>query len=196
MNFSAIHLNLLLLNIVHTVLRTRPDEYFENNISFRKSIIEIIFYINVFVIKYYTVQYHNQSKEYEKSLKYLNMGFTGMFSVETVLKIIGFGVKVGTLHEQQNVNQTMRTIKPKLPQSVKTKISIINSSKNKTAWPANPQKEKNPYQKKINSQKTTLNRERRKINLFLLLPHFGIYFIEQWNYLLSNLYLLIKKASC
>uniref|UniRef100_A0A1B0DPU1 Ion transport domain-containing protein n=1 Tax=Phlebotomus papatasi TaxID=29031 RepID=A0A1B0DPU1_PHLPP len=30
---------------------------------------------------------------YEKSLKYLNMGFTGMFSVETVLKIIGFGVK-------------------------------------------------------------------------------------------------------
>ncbi|XP_017489043.1 PREDICTED: voltage-dependent calcium channel type A subunit alpha-1-like, partial [Rhagoletis zephyria] len=30
---------------------------------------------------------------YEKSLKYINMGFTGMFSVETVLKIIGFGVK-------------------------------------------------------------------------------------------------------
>lgn len=29
------------------------------------------------------------------SLKYLNMGFTGMFSVETILKIIGFGVKVG-----------------------------------------------------------------------------------------------------
>jgi hypothetical protein len=40
-------------------------------------------------------QYHNQGKMYEKSLKYLNMGFTGMFSVETVLKIIGFGVKVG-----------------------------------------------------------------------------------------------------
>jgi len=33
---------------------------------------------------------------YEKSLKYINMGFTGMFSVETVLKIIGFGVKVGS----------------------------------------------------------------------------------------------------
>lgn len=46
-----------------------------------------------------TVQYHNQSKELEKSLKYLNMGFTGMFSVETVLKIIGFGVKVGTNHK-------------------------------------------------------------------------------------------------
>lgn len=40
-------------------------------------------------------QYHNQGKEFEKSLKYLNMGFTGMFSVETILKIIGFGVKVG-----------------------------------------------------------------------------------------------------
>jgi len=34
---------------------------------------------------------------YEKSLKYINMGFTGMFSVETVLKIIGFGVKVSKL---------------------------------------------------------------------------------------------------
>lgn len=42
-----------------------------------------------------TKQYHNQGKEFEKSLKYLNMGFTGMFSVETILKIIGFGVKVG-----------------------------------------------------------------------------------------------------
>jgi hypothetical protein len=31
------------------------------------------------------------------SLKYLNMGFTGMFSVETILKIIGFGVKVGVI---------------------------------------------------------------------------------------------------
>ncbi|XP_033150271.1 voltage-dependent calcium channel type A subunit alpha-1 [Drosophila busckii] len=39
------------------------------------------------------MKYHNQSEIYEKSLKYINMGFTGMFSVETVLKIIGFGVK-------------------------------------------------------------------------------------------------------
>ncbi|KRF82380.1 uncharacterized protein Dvir_GJ18738, isoform T [Drosophila virilis] len=39
------------------------------------------------------MKYHNQSEMYEKSLKYINMGFTGMFSVETVLKIIGFGVK-------------------------------------------------------------------------------------------------------
>ncbi|XP_063695784.1 voltage-dependent calcium channel type A subunit alpha-1 isoform X3 [Culicoides brevitarsis] len=39
------------------------------------------------------MKYHNQSKTYEKYLKNLNMVFTGMFSVETVLKIIGFGVK-------------------------------------------------------------------------------------------------------
>ncbi|XP_037935060.1 voltage-dependent calcium channel type A subunit alpha-1 isoform X6 [Teleopsis dalmanni] len=39
------------------------------------------------------MKYHNQGEMYEKSLKYINMGFTGMFSVETVLKIIGFGVK-------------------------------------------------------------------------------------------------------
>lgn len=28
------------------------------------------------------------------------MGFTGMFSVETVLKIIGFGIKVGILEHK------------------------------------------------------------------------------------------------
>ncbi|XP_053950323.1 voltage-dependent calcium channel type A subunit alpha-1 isoform X4 [Anastrepha ludens] len=39
------------------------------------------------------MKYHNQGEMYDKSLKYINMGFTGMFSVETVLKIIGFGVK-------------------------------------------------------------------------------------------------------
>lgn len=32
-------------------------------------------------------------------MRYINMGFTGMFSVETVLKIIGFGIKVG-IHVQ------------------------------------------------------------------------------------------------
>ena len=42
-----------------------------------------------------TRQYHNQSDAYEKTMRYINMGFTGMFSVETVLKIIGFGIKVG-----------------------------------------------------------------------------------------------------
>lgn len=30
-------------------------------------------------------------------MRYINMGFTGMFSVETVLKIFGFGIKVGMI---------------------------------------------------------------------------------------------------
>lgn len=41
-------------------------------------------------------QYYNQNDVYADVLKYSNMGFTGMFSVETVLKIIAYGVKVST----------------------------------------------------------------------------------------------------
>ena len=41
-------------------------------------------------------QYYNQNDIYADVLKYSNMGFTGMFSVETVLKIIAYGVKVST----------------------------------------------------------------------------------------------------
>lgn len=54
-------------------------------------------------------QYHNQSQTYEKAMRYINMGFTGMFSVETVLKIIGFGIKVGIL-EQTNTTTTKKTV--------------------------------------------------------------------------------------
>lgn len=39
-------------------------------------------------------QCHDQNKKLENFMKYLNMIFTGMFSVETVLKIIGFGARV------------------------------------------------------------------------------------------------------
>lgn len=38
-------------------------------------------------------------------MRYINMGFTGMFSVETVLKIIGFGIKVGILEQTQQKNK-------------------------------------------------------------------------------------------
>lgn len=41
-------------------------------------------------------QYYNQNDLYADILKYSNMGFTGMFSVETVLKIVAYGVKVST----------------------------------------------------------------------------------------------------
>lgn len=51
-------------------------------------------------------KFHQQSKNYEMSLKYLNMGFTGMFSVETILKIIGFGVKVGAIIYLQKISVT------------------------------------------------------------------------------------------
>lgn len=59
-------------------------------------------------------QYHNQSQTYEKAMRYINMGFTGMFSVETVLKIIGFGIKVGILEQK---NKKKYTINNKLNQS-------------------------------------------------------------------------------
>ncbi|CAG9575550.1 unnamed protein product [Danaus chrysippus] len=39
------------------------------------------------------MKYYNQNDLYADILKYSNMGFTGMFSVETVLKIIAYGVK-------------------------------------------------------------------------------------------------------
>lgn len=48
-----------------------------------------------FALVLWSKQYHKQDDNYEKSMRYINMGFTGMFSVETVLKIIGFGIKVG-----------------------------------------------------------------------------------------------------
>ncbi|KOB73804.1 Cacophony, partial [Operophtera brumata] len=39
------------------------------------------------------MKYYNQNDLYADILKYSNMGFTGMFSVETVLKIVAYGVK-------------------------------------------------------------------------------------------------------
>lgn len=52
-------------------------------------------------------QYYNQNDLYADILKYSNMGFTGMFSVETVLKIVAYGVKVSTLtlFDKKNIRQ-------------------------------------------------------------------------------------------
>lgn len=55
---------------------------------------KFLYFICFEPLKFSTLKYHNQGDVYEKSMRYINMGFTGMFSVETVLKIIGFGVKV------------------------------------------------------------------------------------------------------
>ncbi|XP_073986797.1 calcium voltage-gated channel subunit cacophony isoform X7 [Rhodnius prolixus] len=39
------------------------------------------------------MKYHKQSAIYKKTLHYMNMGFTGMFTVECILKILAFGVR-------------------------------------------------------------------------------------------------------
>lgn len=48
----------------------------------------------------YALQFHQQSEPYKNTLKYMNMCFTGMFTVECILKIAAFGVKVGFTHRQ------------------------------------------------------------------------------------------------
>lgn len=40
------------------------------------------------------MKYHGQKPAYERIMRYINMGFTGLFSVEAILKIFGFGFKV------------------------------------------------------------------------------------------------------
>lgn len=45
------------------------------------------------------------------------MGFTGMFSVETILKIIGFGVKVGANTANQKLEDFCLKIKLNMHQS-------------------------------------------------------------------------------
>ncbi|XP_055380450.1 voltage-dependent calcium channel type A subunit alpha-1 isoform X7 [Condylostylus longicornis] len=75
---------------VWRIVVSTPFEYF--------IMMLIVFNTLLLMMKVYTPPvpnkaYHQQGDIYEKSLRYINMGFTGMFSVETVLKIIGFGIK-------------------------------------------------------------------------------------------------------
>lgn len=44
----------------------------------------------------YALQFHRQSDAYKNTLKYMNMCFTGMFTVECILKIAAFGVRVSS----------------------------------------------------------------------------------------------------
>ncbi|KAJ6647412.1 Voltage-dependent calcium channel type A subunit alpha-1, partial [Pseudolycoriella hygida] len=39
------------------------------------------------------MKFHGQTETYEKVMQYINMVFTGMFSIETILKIVGFRFK-------------------------------------------------------------------------------------------------------
>ena len=37
------------------------------------------------------MQYYDEPEEYREVLKYINMGFTIMFTIECILKLLGFG---------------------------------------------------------------------------------------------------------
>lgn len=54
------------------------------------------------VCQCHALQFHRQSDAYKNTLKYMNMCFTGMFTVECILKIAAFGVRVSsTIKHQQ-----------------------------------------------------------------------------------------------
>lgn len=52
---------------------------------------EIVQMRNFFLVK---LQYHGRSSTLEAISRYINMVFTGLFTIEALLKIFGFGVKV------------------------------------------------------------------------------------------------------
>jgi hypothetical protein len=44
-------------------------------------------------------QYDGQTEEYRKILRYFNTALTSVFTVECILKILAFGVRVGRREE-------------------------------------------------------------------------------------------------
>ncbi|XP_018406731.1 PREDICTED: voltage-dependent calcium channel type A subunit alpha-1 [Cyphomyrmex costatus] len=62
------------------IVVSTPFEYF----------IMILIVLNTLLLM---MKFHRQSDSYKNTLKYMNMCFTGMFTVECVLKIAAFGVK-------------------------------------------------------------------------------------------------------
>lgn len=63
--------------------------------SIRKS---VQFYTGptVLILFFPAIQYHGQNETYSKVIIYINMVFTGLFTIEAILKIFGFGPKVCT----------------------------------------------------------------------------------------------------
>lgn len=53
------------------------------------------------VCQCHALQFHRQSDAYKNTLKYMNMCFTGMFTVECILKIAAFGVRVSSTNKHQ-----------------------------------------------------------------------------------------------
>ncbi|XP_018318088.1 voltage-dependent calcium channel type A subunit alpha-1 [Mycetomoellerius zeteki] len=62
------------------IVVSTPFEYF----------IMILIVLNTLLLM---MKFHQQSDSYKNTLKYMNMCFTGMFTVECILKIAAFGVK-------------------------------------------------------------------------------------------------------
>ncbi|XP_022169018.1 voltage-dependent calcium channel type A subunit alpha-1-like [Myzus persicae] len=58
-----------------------PFEYF----------IMILIVLNTLLLM---MKFYQQKKSYKTALHYMNMVFTGMFTIECVLKILAFGVRV------------------------------------------------------------------------------------------------------
>jgi len=55
----------------------------------------------------YVVQYHGQSARYAAALDYLNMVFTGVFTVEFALKLVAFKFKVSTRFVVSNTREDL-----------------------------------------------------------------------------------------
>jgi hypothetical protein len=61
----------------------------------------------------FTLQYYKQSVLYKETLHYMNTAFTALFSIECMLKIISFGVRVSRssaiLSKKQNKTKQNKT---------------------------------------------------------------------------------------
>ncbi|XP_032666769.1 voltage-dependent calcium channel type A subunit alpha-1 isoform X2 [Odontomachus brunneus] len=62
------------------IVVSTPFEYF----------IMILIVLNTLLLM---MKFHRQSEQYKNTLKYMNMCFTGMFTIECILKIAAFGVR-------------------------------------------------------------------------------------------------------
>ncbi|XP_011347419.1 voltage-dependent calcium channel type A subunit alpha-1 isoform X3 [Ooceraea biroi] len=62
------------------IVVSTPFEYF----------IMILIVLNTLLLM---MKFHQQTEQYKNTLKYMNMCFTGMFTIECILKIAAFGVK-------------------------------------------------------------------------------------------------------
>ncbi|CAK1548185.1 unnamed protein product [Leptosia nina] len=105
---ALIVLNTLLLMMKSTEFLESPGTI-RSRFPISKLNNELIIFLvtglsNILITKW---QFYNQNDLYSDILKYSNMGFTGMFSVETVLKIIAYGVK---FHEAPPVLMDVLTV--------------------------------------------------------------------------------------